>query len=78
MDYVYTIDTYDGEENIVNKESFSRETTINLRRLINLATDFGLPYIEERDGVTISVVGHEHLLVFHKQEDTQCRLIEIY
>lgn len=60
----------------MDKNSFSRETTINVWKLKELSNDFGLPYIENRDSVT--VVGYEHLLIFSKQEDTQCRLIEIY
>ncbi len=53
-------------------------TTITIQELKNLATEFAMPCIEERDGVTISIVGVDQLIIFHKQEDTQCRLIEIY
>ncbi len=70
----------------MDKNSFSRETTINIQRLIELANSFGLPYIEESDGITISVVGEKQLLifnkineyVFNKPEVAQCQLIEIY
>ena len=62
----------------VDKNSFSRETTINVFRLRELAKSFGLPYIEERDGVTISVVGEKQLLIFNKVEVTKCQLTEIY
>ena len=55
-----------------------RETTINIWRLKELANSFGLPCIEEQDGITISVVGEKQLLIFNKLEDTQCRLIQIY
>ena len=55
-----------------------RETIINVWSLRELASSFGLPYIEEKDGNTISIVGCEQMLIFQKQEDTQCRLIEIY
>lgn len=67
----------------MDKTSFSRETTINVRRLRELATDFGLPYIENMDSLT--VVGEQQLLIFNKigrlsfnQEEKQCQLIEIY
>lgn len=80
---VYTIDTYISyDENKVDKNSFSRETTINVRRLKALSSDFGLPCIENTDSLT--VVGEKQLLIFGKinsfynSEDTQCRLIEIY
>lgn len=55
-----------------------RETIINVWRLKELASDFGLPYIEESDGITISVVGEKQLLIFNKVEVTKCQLIEIY
>lgn len=70
----------------MEKTSLSRETTINVRRLRELATALGIPYIEERDGVTVSLVGEKQLLIFRKVsaqmfnilEETQCQLIEIY
>lgn len=66
----------------VDKDSFSRETTINVKELRALSSDFGLPYIENAGSIT--VVGEKQLLIFNKQhmfynsEEAQCRLIEIY
>lgn len=66
----------------MDETSFSRETTINVRRLRELSNSFGLPYIENMNSLT--VVGEKQLLIFNKintdtkQEETQCRLIEIY
>lgn len=56
------------------------ETKINVQRLRILATEFGLPYIEEKDGTTISIVGEQQILIFklNQQEERQCQLIEIY
>ena len=82
---VYTIDTYISyDENKVDKNSFSRETTINVKDLKALSSTFGLPCVENTDSLT--VVGEKQLLIFGKisthmfynSEDTQCRLIEIY
>jgi hypothetical protein len=42
----------------------------------SLASDFGLPCIENKNNLTI--VGEKQLLIFKKQEETQCQLIEIY
>lgn len=67
----------------MDKGSFSRETTtITIRELKALSSDFGLSCIENLDSLT--VVGEKQMLVFNKidtffnQEETQCRLIEIY
>lgn len=56
---------------------------INIRRLKDLATDFGLPCIE--NATSLTVVGEKQWLVFSKQqhmfnksEETKCQLIEIY
>lgn len=68
---MYTVSTYNRKEKVVNQE-----TTINAQQLKELSRSFGLPYIEDK--VSISIVGYEQLLIFHKSEDTQCRLIEIY
>lgn len=62
----------------MDKTSFSRETIITVRELKALSRDFGLPCIEERDGVTLSVVGEKQLLIFNILEEKQCQLIEIY
>ena len=57
---------------------------ISVKSLKELSNSFGLPCIEEKDGITISIVGEKQDLVFSKiksfynQEETQCRLIEIY
>lgn len=58
----------------VDKEWF--QTKLNIRELINLATDYGLPCIQHKDILT--VVGETQLLIFNTQEKTQCQLIEIY
>lgn len=56
--------------------------TINIRYLIELAEEFGLPCIEQDEVLT--VVGEKQLLVFNIithfniLEETQCQLIEIY
>lgn len=55
--------------------SFYKET-LDTRNLKELAIAFGLPCIEEKNGL-ISVVGETNVLLF-KQEDTQCQLIKIY
>ncbi len=67
---IYTINTYIG------KAERTKVETINIRYLIELAEEFGLSCIENKDSLT--VVGWKQLLIFKKQEDTQCRLIEIY
>ena len=79
----YNINTYTGKlRKIVDTESFSRETTINIWSLKELSNSYGLPYIENTDSLT--VVGEKQLLIFNKehsfntQEKVQCRLIEIY
>ena len=51
---------------------------INIKQLLQLAEDFGLACIEERDGVTLTIVGEKQHIVFNKAEGTQCQLIEIY
>jgi hypothetical protein len=43
--------------------------------LIELAEEFGLPWIDRSN--TVTVIGTEQLLVFKYLEETQCQLIEI-
>ena len=49
---------------------------IGIRCLVELAEDFGLSCIEDKDSVT--VVGETKLLIFTKEENNQCQLTEIY
>lgn len=57
---------------------------INILHLKELAKDFGLSYIENKESLTI--VGERQLLIFTKvyeqfltkQEEKQCQLTEIY
>lgn len=65
----------------MDKNGFSRETTINIGSLRELSDSFGLSYIENLNSLT--VVGYEKNLVFSKHtfnnsEVTKCQLIEIY
>lgn len=50
--------------------------TINIRHLLELATNYGLPCIKEKDILTI--VGENQLLIFNILEEKKCQLIEIY
>lgn len=49
---------------------------IEIQYLMELAEELGLPCIENNNSLT--VVGEKQLLIFNKQEEHKCQLIEIY
>jgi hypothetical protein len=46
--------------------------TVNIETLKELSEDFGLPYVENYNSITI--IGIQQLIVFNKTENDQCQL----